>query len=168
MGHGVAMLALHSLTADRVAKRRAFTFIEVMVVVVIIGILAAIVVPRFANAQSDAKLAAMKATLGDMRGAMANFYANTIITGTPAYPTQAQLEALFTGGVPRNPINGKAGVELVTDPDDADKRTVSGTSAGWRYYYDNSSNPPVGILYANDASYLFDPSTGAKQYVNEY
>lgn len=170
MGYTLPLLSLQPSRSLRASRaRRAFTFIEVMVVVVIIGILAAMVVPRFANAQSDAKLSAMKATLGDMRGAIANFYANSIIAGSPAYPTQAQLEALFTSGdVPRNPINGKSGIEIVSDIDDAEKRVTTSTTAGWRYFYDNSSNPPVAILYANDASFLFDPAIGANQYVNEY
>ena len=45
-------------------KNRGFTLIEVLVVVAILGILAAIVVPRIMDRQDDAKRVAAKADLG--------------------------------------------------------------------------------------------------------
>jgi prepilin-type N-terminal cleavage/methylation domain-containing protein len=41
--------------------RRAFTLVEILIVVVVIGILAAIVVPNFASGKSDAQYAMAKA-----------------------------------------------------------------------------------------------------------
>ena len=42
---------------------QAFTLIELMLVVIIIGILASIIVPKFAGRSEDAKIAAAKASL---------------------------------------------------------------------------------------------------------
>jgi prepilin-type N-terminal cleavage/methylation domain-containing protein len=45
------------------SNRKGFTLIELLIVVVIIGILAAIAIPKFANTKDKAKIASMKTDL---------------------------------------------------------------------------------------------------------
>lgn len=47
-------------------KKKGFTLIELLIVVVIIGILAAIAIPKFSNTKEKAYLAAMKADLRNL------------------------------------------------------------------------------------------------------
>lgn len=48
-------------------QQRGFTLIEILIVVVILGILAAIVIPQFTNASQDAQVSAIKSQLQTVR-----------------------------------------------------------------------------------------------------
>ena len=50
----------------RLSGKKGFTLIELLIVVVIIGILAAIAIPKFANTKEKAYLASMKSDLRNM------------------------------------------------------------------------------------------------------
>ncbi|MHC4092809.1 MAG: prepilin-type N-terminal cleavage/methylation domain-containing protein, partial [Planctomycetota bacterium] len=47
---------------------RAFTLVEVLIVVIVLGILAAIVIPQFSEASTDAKMSALTTNLATIRG----------------------------------------------------------------------------------------------------
>ncbi len=55
--------------------RYGFTLIEILIVVVILGILAAVVVPQFTNAADDANDAAVRSQLQTLRGQIELFRA---------------------------------------------------------------------------------------------
>src|SRR3954462_13616975 len=52
----------------------AFTLIEIMVVVVILGILAATIIPQFIGTTHDAKVSAAKSTIAELESAVERFY----------------------------------------------------------------------------------------------
>lgn len=53
--------------------RQAFTLIELLIVVVILAILAAVVIPQFSDAASDAKLSQLQSDLWTMREGIARY-----------------------------------------------------------------------------------------------
>jgi prepilin-type N-terminal cleavage/methylation domain-containing protein len=55
-------------------RDEGFTLVELLIVVIVLAILAAIVVPQFAASTDDAKLSAMDTTLGGMRSALDLYY----------------------------------------------------------------------------------------------
>ncbi len=77
-------------------RLRAFTLIELMVVILILGILAALIVPRVMGRTGEAKVAAAKADLSALAGSLRNFRLDC-----DRYPTTEEgLNAL------RTPPNG--------------------------------------------------------------
>jgi prepilin-type N-terminal cleavage/methylation domain-containing protein len=58
-------------------NRKGFTLIELLIVVVIIGILAAIAIPKFANTKSKAYVTAMKSDLRNLVTAEEAFFSDS-------------------------------------------------------------------------------------------
>ncbi len=62
-------------------KQSGFTLIELVVVIIILGILAATAVPKFVDLQSDARVSALKGLKGALEGAATLTYARAAIDG---------------------------------------------------------------------------------------
>lgn len=89
----------------RKSARKAFTLVEILIVVVILGILAAIVIPQFTDASDQANLSTQNSMVQTLQSQCELFRAQT-----GAYP--ADLAALVTAGymrsIPTNPVTGLA------------------------------------------------------------
>ena len=95
-------------------KQQGFTLIEIMVVVIIIGILAAIVAPNVIGRVDDAQITKAKAEIANIENAM-KFYRLDNFT----YPSSEQgIEALVTKPADPNIKNWKTGGYLERLPND--------------------------------------------------
>ncbi len=65
-------------------KQQGFTLIELVMVIVILGILAATALPKFASLQADARTASIQAAAGAVKSAMAISHAKSLVDGTDA------------------------------------------------------------------------------------
>ncbi len=95
--------------------QRGFTLIEIMVVVVILGILAAVVVPRIMDRPDDARITKAKQDIRVLESALNLYKLDNFV-----YPTTQQgLESLVAkpGGEPE-PRNYKAGGYIKSLPKD--------------------------------------------------
>jgi general secretion pathway protein G len=63
----------HSTKSSR-KNSLAFTLIEIMVVVVILGILAATIIPQFMGTTTDAKIGAAKSNIAEMESALERYF----------------------------------------------------------------------------------------------
>jgi len=69
---------INSITGGNEMNRKGFTLIELLIVVVIIGILAAIAIPKFANTKEKAYIASMKSDLRNLVTAEEAYFADSI------------------------------------------------------------------------------------------
>jgi len=87
----------------RFIESRGFTLVELLIVVVVLGILAAAVIPQFTNSTDNARLSTLDTNLAEMRGAVELYYhqhnstypgANKETDGTAA-STGAEAQTAF-------------------------------------------------------------------------
>lgn len=90
--------------------RKGFTLVELLIVIIIIAVLAAIAIPKFANSSQRSKEAALKADLRMYRNAVDLFR-----TDTGAYP--ATLEDLAATAAPASGKDAAGAVKAITASD---------------------------------------------------
>src|SRR5688500_9573513 len=147
----------------------AFTLVELLLVVVILGILAAVAIPQFADSSQEARASSLQSNLAVMRSAV-EYYRSNHSGKYPGYPsaggsptavitadqlTQASqangaTAAPGTAGygfgpyirerLPENPINGLNTVLIVAD---GAAFPAADDSTGWIY------QPQIGKVRAN-------------------
>ena len=121
----------------RTPVARAFTLIELIAVIIVLAILSGIAIPKYIDYAAKAKESSCKGTLGATRSAIANFYSNSALTGTPAWPTLVQMQTFGATGVmqealPANPYVSGATATTIAQATWAATPPVSGTN-GWNY-----------------------------------
>jgi general secretion pathway protein G len=102
-----------------VLNRSGFTLVELLIVVIILAVLAAIVVPQFSSSTDEAKEAALRSTLLEMRNAAELYYHQhngaypgfKKTDGTGASTTDAEAQAAFLNQLTLySDIDGKTAV----------------------------------------------------------
>ncbi|MEE9553668.1 MAG: prepilin-type N-terminal cleavage/methylation domain-containing protein [candidate division Zixibacteria bacterium] len=128
---------------------KGFTLIELVIIIVVLGILASVAIPKYKNIVAESREAACKGSLGSLRSGVSIYYANAAVTtGVAVWPP---MDSLSTVGVvmehafPGNPyqLETNAPDSIVTG---VTKGVIVGTRGGWAYL------PGTGEIWPNTNS----------------
>lgn len=148
-------------------RKKGFTLLELLVVVIIIGILAAIALPNFIGSQSKAKISQVKSNMHTVQLAaesyatdMAGVFSNSAAGIAAYYPGGGATPGgaagtfpsnPFTPGVNDNPADGAALASIATARSAAAGST-SGNAGQVQYcQVTGSNNTTYGVLGLDDA-----------------
>ena len=113
----------------KIRDSKGFTLIELVMVIVILGILSAIAIPKFVDLTGEAKVGATKSGLGAIRSVIAIEYAKTATSGTAAFPSAITTDLFADERIPTNKLNDATAVAAVT----AVPAGTTTSASGWWY-----------------------------------
>lgn len=119
-------------------NKKGFTLIELLIVVVIIGILAAIAIPKFGESRERAYVSQMQADMNQLRTAMELCYSNSGFS----YADCDESE-----------INATEGVTLTVADGDETTYTIAAEHSGttvWTCSYDHTAGDAPGQIVCTD------------------
>lgn len=144
-------------------KQKGFTLVELMIVVAIIGVLAAVAIPKFADMLEKSREGATKGNLSAIKSAASNYYADqqgtyhvdlttvgswSLVANDPLPPFMPnyieQLPGVKVTG--KNPMNGG-----IAGPGKAASTASNVTTGNW-YGFDSVG---VGWKYDNSAGHVW-------------
>jgi prepilin-type N-terminal cleavage/methylation domain-containing protein len=127
---------------------KGFTLIELIIVIAIIGILAAIAVPTIFDAQTEAKEAAVKG------------FASSVLAGGQSYYAKMTFDKTLIAMPLPNGVNTAADL-LASDPDDWENNAGDGV-------VDNDISAYMKWTFANDGDYVVYYNAVGKTFVVGY
>jgi general secretion pathway protein G len=128
------------------SKSKGFTLVELIVVVLILGILAAVAAPKFFDTATDARQSGTKQSLNVLRDAI-ELYRSQNGSYPPAATFVAALQPYLKGPFPKVQIGANQNANVAASTQDPISTAETG-GAGWAY------NQTSGDIVVNEAPYI--------------
>jgi general secretion pathway protein G len=136
----------------RTNKKSGFTLVEILIVVIILGILAAIVIPQFTNASQDARRSSLASQLQTLRSQIELYklqhgdgLPNLIASWDPLTTVTSfggQNFGPYMQAAPSNPLNNNTNV--------VNGNGTAAAAAACGFIYDYAAGAGTGRIYGTD------------------
>jgi general secretion pathway protein G len=145
------------MTRIRSSRRKGFTLVEILIVVIILGILAAIVIPQFTNASQNARESSLQSTLQTLRSQIQLYKLQhgdqipnlvtdwTPLTASTQYGNPVQNYGPYMQAIPVNPMNGNSTVVDGVVATGGSSAPAANSACG--FVYDYNSGNGTGLIY---------------------
>lgn len=141
---------------------RGHTLIEMVLVIVIVGVLAAAALPRYRDLTVDSKVSTCKGNLASIREGISLYYARQVlVAGAGSYPDIDSLthsDLVMQGVFPRNPFQIQAPDSVVLGLYVGE---IIGERGGWAY------NPSTGQFWPNTSTVISGSWFSPERQINE-
>ncbi|MBU0545223.1 MAG: prepilin-type N-terminal cleavage/methylation domain-containing protein [Proteobacteria bacterium] len=87
------------MLTDTLRNQRGFTLIEILAVLLILGIIAAIAIPKYQDMQDAARVKAASGAIAEMKGRASSVYAKKLVEGAGVQPSIASIIASLSTNV---------------------------------------------------------------------
>ena len=126
-----------------------FTLIELIMVIVILGILSAFALPKFADLSGDAQEAAVNGLVGTAKASSAIVHAAWLAGGSTGTSVTLEGSVTVTTNAAGYPLESSAGIGAALD---ADGFTYSAGTADTSADYELGSSATCHLLYNDDTT----------------
>jgi len=143
-------------------KQQGFTLIELVMVIVILGILAAVALPKFANLGGDARSAALQGAYGAVNSAIAITHSQALVSNQTGATGTITLEGgntvAMVYGYPKASADG---IEKAVSLSGGIAFTTAGTKIGFSSGVTTAANCEITYAQASESSGVVTPASAS-------